>query len=198
MTHRSAYEIPNTQTIQDYIANLLETAHHTEYENQLISQPGNYNANNILLQRKKKLPKHAIATSENLNRVKTQKWKPIMMQVFWNFSAHLVTRNHKIIVPFVRSIHRTNTESVCASRKVTKPQVLQLNQPQAKKKKKKRQASFSNHFRIIRSQSQFRCFFCQPSCYCQFHHSRKCKSASVIVYRSWIKQESRIISHQAY
>ena len=57
------HEIPTIQTIQDYIANLLEIAHHTEYENLLMSQTGNYNVNNIPLQFKKKFPKHAIATS---------------------------------------------------------------------------------------------------------------------------------------
>ena len=58
---RVLHEIANIQTIQDYIANSLKTAYHTEHQNPLISQTGNY-INNILLKIKKKLPKHAIAT----------------------------------------------------------------------------------------------------------------------------------------
>ena len=52
------YEITNIQIIQDYIANSLKTAYHTEHQNPLISQTGSY----IPLKIKKKLPKHEIAT----------------------------------------------------------------------------------------------------------------------------------------
>ena len=51
------------QTIQEYIVNLLESAHHTGHQNPLISQTEHYNVNNIPLKIKKKLRRSAISTS---------------------------------------------------------------------------------------------------------------------------------------
>ena len=41
-TNRILQEGPNIQTIQDYISNSLEISYHTEHQNLLISQTGNY------------------------------------------------------------------------------------------------------------------------------------------------------------
>ena len=83
---KQLHEIANIPTILEFITNSLTTAYHPHHQNQLISNTGDNQINNIPSKIRTRLPKHAITC------IYSQDYSQ-ETQVFENFLLHDTTRN---------------------------------------------------------------------------------------------------------